>query len=213
MIEQSDQTLIRQIVKRDADAFETLFARHSASVRQHILSIVRVESAVEDLVQEVFLRVWMRAEQWNGQGEFKGWLFRIATNLALNHLRMLRRRRQEPLETPPDEFDDEDERPSDPDWMIDTLSHGPEVIVEQAERSQLLWQLVDGLPQEKQEVLHLIYQKEMALREAAIELGIPEGTVKSHLRYAIIDTKRGAVIVLLAWKILTKDNVNRDGIT
>ena len=53
----------------------------------------------------------------------------------------------------------------------------------------------------------------MALREAAIELGIPEGTVKSHLRYAIIDTKRGAVIVLLAWKILTKDNVNRDGIT
>ena len=72
MIEQSDQTLIRQIVKRDADAFETLFARHSTSVRQHILSIVRVESAVEDLVQEVFLRVWMRAEQWNGQGEFKG---------------------------------------------------------------------------------------------------------------------------------------------
>ena len=126
---------------------------------------------------------------------------------------MLRRRRQEPLETPPDEFDDEDERPSDPDWMIDTLSHGPEVIVEQAERSQLLWQLVDGLPQEKQEVLHLIYQKEMALREAAIELGIPEGTVKSHLRYAIIDTKRGTVIVLFAWKILTKDNVNRDGIT
>ena len=87
------------------------------------------------------------------------------------------------------------------------------MIVEQAEWSQLLWQLVDGLPQEKQEVLHLIYQKEMALREAAIELGIPEGTVKSHLRYAIIDTKRGAVIVLLAWKILTKNNVNRDGIT
>ena len=63
----------------------------------------------------------MRAEQWNGQGEFKGWIFRIATNLALNHLRMLRRRRQEPLETPPDEFDDEDERPSDPDWMIDNF--------------------------------------------------------------------------------------------
>ena len=97
--------------------------------------------------------------------------------------------------------------------MIDTSSRGPEVIVEQAERSQLLWQLVDELSQEKQEVLHLIYQKEMALREAAIELGIPEGTVKSRLRYAIIDTKRGTVIVLFAWKILTKDNVNRDGIT
>ena len=75
----------------------------------------------------------------------------------------------------------EDERPPDSDWLIDTSSHGPEVMVEQAERSQLLWQLIDGLPQEKREVLHLIYQKEMALREVAIELGIPEGTVKSRL--------------------------------
>ena len=185
MMDQSDQTLIREIVKRDAAAFETLFARHSASVRQHVLSIVRTEGVAEDLVQEVFLRVWTRAEQWNGQGEFKGWLFRIATNLALNHLRTVRRRRQEPLEPPPDEFDDEDERPPDPDWMIDTSSHGPEVMVEQAERSQLLWQLVDGLSQEKREVLHLIYEKEMALREAAMELGIPEGTVKSRLHYSI----------------------------
>ena len=198
MIEQSDQTLIRKIVKRDAIAFETLFARHSASVRQHILSIVRAESAAEDLVQEVFLRVWTRAEQWNGQGEFKGWLFRIATNLALNHLRTVRRRRQEPLESPPDEFEDEDERPSDPDWMIDTSLCSPEVIVEQAEQSQLLWQLVDGLPQEKQEVLHLIYQREMALREAAIELGIPEGTVKSRLHYSIRHLAR-------EWKEIASD--------
>lgn len=185
MIEQSDQTLICKIVKRDAAAFETLFARHSMPLRQHILNIVRTESAAEDLVQEVFLRVWTRAEQWNSQGEFKAWLFRIATNLALNHLRTVRRRRQEPLEALPDEFGDEDERPSDPDWLIDTSSHGPEVMVEQAEQSQLLWQLVDGLPQEKREILHLIYQREMALREAAVELGIPEGTVKSRLHYSI----------------------------
>ena len=185
MMDQSDQTLIRKIVRRDAAAFEILFARHSASVRQHILSIVRTESAAEDLVQEVFLRVWTRAEQWSGQGEFKGWLFRIATNLALNHLRTVRRQRQEPLETPPDEFEDEDECPSDPDWMIDMSSHGPEVMVEQTEQSQLLWQLVDELPQKKREVLHLIYQKEMALREVAIELGIPEGTVKSRLHHSV----------------------------
>ena len=198
MMEQSDQTLIRKIVKRDAAAFETLFARHSASVHQHILSIVRTESAAEDLVQEVFLRLWTRAEQWNGQGEFKGWLFRIATNLALNHLRTVRRWRQEPLETPPDEFDGEDERPPDPDWMIDTSLRNPEVMVEQAERSQLLWQLVDGLPQEKREVLHLIYQKEMALREAAIELGIPEGTVKSRLHYSVRHLAR-------EWKEIASD--------
>ena len=198
MMDQSDQTLIRKIVKHDAAAFETLFARHSASVRQHVLSIVRTESVAEDLVQEVFLRVWTRAEQWNDQGEFKGWLFRIATNIALNHLRTVRRRRQEPLDTPPDEFDDEDERPPDPDWMVDTSSHGSEVMVERAEQSQLLWQLVDGLSQEKREVLHLIYQKEMALREAAMELGIPEGTVKSRLHYSIRHLAR-------EWKEIASD--------
>ncbi len=198
MMDQSDQTLIRKIVKHDAAAFETLFARHSASVRQHVLSIVRTESVAEDLVQEVFLRVWTRAEQWNDQGEFKGWLFRIATNIALNHLRTVRRRRQEPLDTPPDEFDDEDERPPDPDWMVDTSSHGPEVMVERAEQSRLLWQLVDGLSQEKREVLHLIYQKEMALREAAMELGIPEGTVKSRLHYSIRHLAR-------EWKEIASD--------
>ena len=200
MMDQSDQTLIHKIVKRDAAAFETLFARHSASVRQHILSIVRAESAAEDLVQEVFLRVWTRAEQWNGQGKFTGWLFRIATNLALNHLRTVRRRRQEPLETPPDEFDNEDERPPDPDWMVDISSRGPEVMVEQAERSQLLWQLVDGLPQEKREVLHLIYQKEMALREVAIELGISEGTVKSRLHYSIRHLTREWKEIASGWE-------------
>ena len=198
MMEQSDQTLICEVVKRDIVAFEKLFSRHSASVHQHILNIVRVESAAEDLVQEVFLRVWTRAEQWNGQGEFKSWLFRIATNLALNHLRTVRRRRQEPLETPPDEFEDEDERPSDPDWLIDTSSHAPEVMLERAEQSQLLWQLVNELPQEKREVLHLIYQKEMALREAAMELGIPEGTVKSRLHYSIRHLAR-------EWKEIASD--------
>ena len=200
MMEQSDQTLICKIVKRDTAAFEMLFARYSMSVRQHILSIVRIESAAEDLVQEVFLRVWTHAEQWNDQGGFKSWLFRIATNLALNHLRTVRRQRQEPLETPPDEFEDEGESLPDPDWMVDTSSYGPEAMVEQAERSQLLWQLIDGLPQEKREVLHLIYQEEMALREAAIELGIPEGTVKSRLHYSIRHLAREWKEIASGWE-------------
>ena len=158
---------------------------------------------------KVSLRIWFKRcfcvsghaqKQWNGQGEFKGWLFRITTNLALNHLRTVRRQRQEPLEPPPDEFDDENERPPDPDWLIDTSSHGPEVMVEQAERSQLLWQLIDGLPEEKQEVLHLIYQKEMALQEVAIELGIPEGTVKSRLHYSIKHLAREWKEIASGWE-------------
>ena len=67
-------------------------------MQAHIARIVREPAATEDLVQEVFLRVWTRAEQWQGSGTVKGWLYRIATNLSLNHLRSVKRRPQQPLE-------------------------------------------------------------------------------------------------------------------
>ena len=185
MIKQSDQFLIDKIRERDAEAFETLWARYSTAVRRHIMHTVRDESAAEDLVQEAFLRIWTSAEQWDGRGKFKAWFFRIATNLALNHLRTVRRRKQQPLEIPPDDFDDADEAAPDPDWMIDTSINSPDVMLEQAEQSNLLWRLVEELPPEKREVLHLLYLKDMNLREVAAEIGIPEGTVKSRLHYSI----------------------------
>ena len=181
----SDQTLIEKICQRDAVAFETLFARYQEPVRQHIARIVRDENATEDLVQETFLRVWTRADQWAGRGEFKGWLYRIGTNVALNHLRTVRRHRQQPLEIHTDDADDEEQLSSEPHWMVDARSPGPGVVLEQAERRDLLWQLVDGLPKGKREVLYLVYRSGMDLREVAAEIGIPEGTVKSRLHYTL----------------------------
>ena len=141
--------------------------------------------AAEDLVQEAFLRIWTSAAQWDGRGNFKGWFFRIATNLALNYLRTVRRRKQQPLEIPLDDFDDAEDSSPDPDWMIDTSLRSPDEMLEQTEQFNLLWRLVGKLPAEKREVLHLVYQKDMNLREAAAEIGIPEGTVKSRLHYSI----------------------------
>ena len=77
--------------------FSSAMKARSAAISCYL---VRDEPAAEDLLQETFLRVWTRAGQWNGQGTFKGWLFRIATNLALNHLRTRRRRPEQPLELP-----------------------------------------------------------------------------------------------------------------
>ena len=79
----SDRELMEQIRERNAPAFESLFQRYRHSLRRHILRIVRDERATEDLVQEVFLRVWTSAAQWDERGELRCWLYRIATNLAL----------------------------------------------------------------------------------------------------------------------------------
>ncbi|MDQ3812749.1 MAG: sigma-70 family RNA polymerase sigma factor, partial [Armatimonadota bacterium] len=91
---QSDPELIACVCARDASAFETIFIRYQEVVQRHVTHIVGDEHAAADLTQEVFLRVWMRAEQWDQRGAFKSWLLTIATNLALNHLRSLRRRRE-----------------------------------------------------------------------------------------------------------------------
>lgn len=178
----SDSVLIHQVQAQNAAAFDLLFERHAEAVRRHLLHIVREDHAAEDLLQEVFLRVWTHAEQWNGQGAFKGWLFRIATNLALNYLRSQRRRPQQPLE-PPEDLEGE-ATPDTPAWLVDNAGLGPDKALEAAEQSSRLQQMLRELPEEKREVFRLVHQLEMSLREAADELGIPEGTAKSRLHYA-----------------------------
>jgi len=178
----SDSDLIRQVQAQQAGAFDLLFERHASAIRRHLLHIVRDAHAAEDLLQEVFLRVWTHAEQWNGQGAFKGWLFRIATNLALNHLRSQRRRPQQPLE-PPEDLDGEEELDT-PAWLVDNASLGPDKALEASEQSSRLQRIIRELPEDKREVFRLVHQVEMSLREAADELGIPEGTAKSRLHYA-----------------------------
>lgn len=179
---QSDASLLGRICERDADAFETLLARYQESVRGHLLRIVRDPNTTEDLTQEVFVRVWTRGEQWNGHGPFRVWLLRIATNLALNYLRTVRRRRECPLELPADSTDEENATPI-PDWMIDRATAGPERALEQVERRRLLQHLVEELPREKREVFRMVFDAEMEIRDVAESLGVPPGTVRSRLHY------------------------------
>ena len=179
----SDQDLMAQVRAGDASAFEALCDRYSPLLRRHLLRMLRDADAAEDQLQETLLRVWTHAAQWDGRGTPRAWLFRIATNLALNYVRTIRRRRQQPLDIPPDP-DEPDQEPEVPSWMIDTVSLGPDAALELAERHALLRRLLAELPDEKREVLRLIHDDELEIGEVARTLGIPPGTVKSRLHYA-----------------------------
>jgi len=177
----TDSQLIRHIQAGDSVAFETFFTRYRLAMQAHIIRIVREPAAAEDLVQEVFLRVWTRAEQWQGSGSVKGWLYRIATNLSLNHLRSVKRRPQQPLEIPTD--DENDDSPI-PGWMVDASALTPETQLEIVEQQKLLGQLINDLPPDKQDVFRMVYDAEMDLHSVATALEIPEGTVKSRLYHS-----------------------------
>jgi RNA polymerase sigma-70 factor (ECF subfamily) len=179
----SDAELVARVCEHDTQAFEALSTRYRAMIYRHVLATLHDSSAAEDVVQEVFLRVWTHAVQWNGRGTFQAWLFRIATNLALNTLRTVQRRRQQSLEIPADPLDEDDESRV-PAWMVDHSQPEPDIILEQSEQNKLLQQLIDGLPAEKRAVFRLVYDAEMQTHQIAETLGIPEGTVKSRLHYA-----------------------------
>ena len=178
-----DKDLITGIIRRDEAACEALFSRYKAPVRAYLMGFVRDRSAADDLVQELFLRVWERAGQWRGEGDVKGWIFRIGKNLALNHLDAVRRRRQQSLDIPV-EPEDQEEDIQVPAWLEDRVTLWPDQAYEQGELRRHLAAAVAELPEEKRQVFTKVYQEHMEIDAVAQELAIPSGTVKSRLHYA-----------------------------
>lgn len=182
-MKRTDEDILRLVARGSNEAFDDLYARLAEPVRRRVHRIVRSAATADDLVQECFLRIWRNAGQWDGRGSAEAWISRIATNLALNHLRSAKRRRQRPLHPTPGPSEDEgaDRLPS---WMTDTVSLGPDAVLERAERADHLRQAIADLPEAKREVIRMVYDEEMDVRSAARALGIPAGTVKSRLYHA-----------------------------
>ena len=87
----TDEQLIDWVAKGDASCLGTLFERHHRSVYQYCRQMTRHGALAEDLTQEVFLRILRKAGSFKGKGSFKAWMFHIARNITLDHLRSARR--------------------------------------------------------------------------------------------------------------------------
>ena len=87
-----DAALMLAFSAGDGAAFDALFGRWAAPLLRYLERMLRDAAGAEELVQEVFLRVHGARERYQPQARFSTWLYRIATNLALNELRRPRRR-------------------------------------------------------------------------------------------------------------------------
>jgi len=176
----SDDELIRLVQQHDPEAFELFFGRYEEAIRRHLARMLRDDHAANDLLQEVFMRVWTHADQWEGRGPVKGWLFRIATNYAVSYLRSPRNRREHSLQATTTGV----EQMPTASALIESPLAGPEMLTLFAERHASLRLLIGRLPLDKQVVFRMVYEEEMDTRDVAATLGIAEGTVKSRLHYA-----------------------------
>src|SRR5262249_25097867 len=91
--DRTDDELIAMIAAGETAAFETLYHRYAANVYQTVLRVVQDQALAEDLVQEVFCRVWRRSANFaHGRGQVARWLRTVAYNVSIDELRRIRAR-------------------------------------------------------------------------------------------------------------------------
>ena len=94
----TDEQLIQWVADGDTSCLATLFERHHRAVYQFCLRMTRHRAHSEDLVQDVFLKILKKADSFRGDGFFKGWMFNIARNITLDHLRKTKRQANEAID-------------------------------------------------------------------------------------------------------------------
>jgi RNA polymerase sigma factor (sigma-70 family) len=168
-----EAALMSRVAQGDLDAFEQLYDRYKGPLAGFFFRMCWDWAAVEDLVQETFLRLWKSASSYRGQGSLTTYVFQVGKNLWLNEeRRRAAGRPQAPVSRP-------DEMPVAVDQ-----SPGPEEDAERAERRARVRAAVSRLSDEKRLVVEMAEFQGMRYREVAEALGIPIGTVKSRMASA-----------------------------
>jgi RNA polymerase sigma-70 factor (ECF subfamily) len=83
----TDSDLVARFLAGDRSAFDVLVRRHQAAIRRLVLRYVKSEADAMDITQMAFVRAFEKLSEFRGDALFRTWLFRIAINLALNHVR------------------------------------------------------------------------------------------------------------------------------
>lgn len=180
----TDEMLMVRYQRGDAQAFAELVRRHSRAVYNFVFRQLREPSLVEDVTQDVFLRVVQNAGEFKHEARFSTWLYSITRNLCVDQLRRLSHRRHASLDAPrPGAGED---APTLGDGVADP--HPRASAERSAESSEVLASIVravESLPDDQREVFLLREVAHLPFREIAEITEVPENTVKSRMRYAL----------------------------
>jgi len=186
----SDVQLMLDVKAGDEASFDFLLQKYRMPLVNFLYRMVRDTATAEDLAQEVFLRVYRARKQYSPSAKFTTWLFRIATNLALNSVRD---NRYHKLETSLDAPVEEDEAPMQlrsPEMRID------EHLLEQA-RAEIIRRAIASLPEKQRAAVLLHKYEEMDYGEIAKIMECSESALKSLL-FRAYETLRVQLAPLVA---------------
>jgi RNA polymerase sigma-70 factor (ECF subfamily) len=173
----TDIELVAQARGGSQAAFREIVRRYQRPIYNLIVRIVRDRAAAEDLSQDTFLKAFSRLHLYDPQYKLSNWLFKIAHNTVVDFLRQ-RKPAAQPLESLT-----RGDRGS-PAELHDTAACDPFESLARAELAEMLNRAVGGLRAEYRQVIVLRYHEDLSHEEISSIMGIPVGTVKSHLHRA-----------------------------
>ena len=170
-----DLELMLRVRQGDAESFDVLLDRHRKPLVGFFARMVRDQALAEDLAQEAFLRVYQARHRYQPEAKFTTWLYRIATNLALNALR-------DRKSVGAAHAGDGD--PSEGTAPMEQLSDSRPTAEQElllSERERTIRQAVESLPENQRAAVILHKYQDVDYRQIAGILGVSESAVKSLL--------------------------------
>lgn len=185
------------------DAFRVLVERNQAKVYAMVFRLIPDHSQVEDLTQEVFLRIFRTAKRYQAMARFSTWLYRISSNVALNAIRARRKVKPVALDLP----DSEDGSAWQRD-VQDMHAPSPQSRLDENEMAAKVAQAVAALPENQRIAITLNRYEQMSYDQIAEVLDCSTMAVKSLLSRARSNL-RGSLAKYLGKEIL-RDYPNPD---
>ncbi len=173
---QTDADVMLRVKAGDDSAFDYLVQKYRRPMVNFMYRMAHNAAGAEDLAQEVFLRVYRSRESYEASAKFTTWLYRIATNLAVNHARDTRHERPE-NQVSLDEPDEESGHTLD---LPDGTPSVEEKLV-QRERLAAIRQRVQALPERQRIAVVMHKYQQMDYRQIADVLKLSESATKSLL--------------------------------
>lgn len=177
-----EELFLRFREQGDNEALEDLIHRYEGELFGYLRRYVNNPELADEVFQQTFVQLYRKQDQYEAGRPLRPWLYRIATHLALDALRRIRRDKMVSLDA--EQTDDDAHSGS----LLDLLQANvpaPSARLEDEERRAWLRETVDRLPDGMRAVVLLVFFQGLSYAEAAHALDIPLGTVKSRLHAAL----------------------------
>jgi RNA polymerase sigma-70 factor, ECF subfamily len=181
-----DAKLMLRVRDDDAEAYQLLMIQYQPRLQRVLRQLVDSESLAEDLVQDVFLRVWRARKTYQPTAKFSTWIFHIANNVASNANRDRGRKRE--YQTSSGNADSQYAMPLEEMAMAST-GQMPVRRLDKAERAEVVQVAVQALNQRQRTALMLSKFENLSYQEIADTMGLSVQAVKSLLSRARVNLR------------------------